>query len=96
MLEVHGRDSLALRKRRGAFFTPEAVARHIVDWAVRDGAGLVLEPSTGDADLLVSTIPHLRYQSVCTVKLARDASDLQTRTSTQSRLSWEGARIDAW
>jgi hypothetical protein len=28
-------DTAELRKARGAFFTPDRVARHITDWAVR-------------------------------------------------------------
>ncbi|MBS3941998.1 MAG: SAM-dependent DNA methyltransferase [Actinobacteria bacterium] len=40
------------RKARGAFFTPPAIARFLVDWAVRSPSDRVLEPSCGDAVFL--------------------------------------------
>jgi hypothetical protein len=45
-------DDAALRKARGAFFTPAPVARFLTDWAVRDPAHAVLEPSCGEAVFL--------------------------------------------
>lgn len=45
-------DSSELRKARGAFFTPKAVARFIADWAVRTPDDGVLEPSCGEAIFL--------------------------------------------
>ncbi|HSY15762.1 MAG TPA: N-6 DNA methylase [Jatrophihabitantaceae bacterium] len=45
-------DSLQLRKARGAFFTPDAVASFIAEWAVREVTDAVLEPSCGEAALL--------------------------------------------
>lgn len=47
----HG-DTAALRKARGAFFTPAPVARFLADWAVRDPRHAVLEPSCGEAVFL--------------------------------------------
>ena len=35
-------------KTLGAYFTPEAVAAALVQWAVRDPADLLLDPSSGD------------------------------------------------
>lgn len=45
-------DDAALRKARGAFFTPPPVARFLTDWAVRDPGHAVLEPSCGEAVFL--------------------------------------------
>ncbi|MGI8522781.1 MAG: Eco57I restriction-modification methylase domain-containing protein [Nocardioides sp.] len=45
-------DSAALRKARGAFFTPQPVARFIADWAVRSADDAILEPSCGEAIFL--------------------------------------------
>lgn len=45
-------DSSLLRKSRGAFFTPRAVARFVADWAIRTAADDVLEPSCGEAVFL--------------------------------------------
>lgn len=46
-------DTAAQRKARGAFFTPEVVARYVTEWAVRDKADTVLEPSCGEAAFLL-------------------------------------------
>jgi adenine-specific DNA-methyltransferase len=53
-------DTPALRKERGAFFTPDELTRFIADWAVRTSDDLVLEPSTGDAAFLVAAVGRLR------------------------------------
>lgn len=45
-------DSADLRKARGAFFTPQSVARFIADWAIRSTEDAVLEPSCGEAVFL--------------------------------------------
>ncbi|KQN00182.1 methyltransferase [Sphingomonas sp. Leaf230] len=53
-------DTPALRKARGAFFTPPALARFIADWAIRTDLDTVLEPSCGDAAFLLPAIERLR------------------------------------
>lgn len=62
MLEpaVIAADTAELRKARGAFFTPDAITRYIVDWAVRTSHDTVLEPSAGDAAFLVQAVRRLR------------------------------------
>lgn len=45
-------DSAELRKARGAFFTPPAVARFVTEWALRSTDDDVLEPSCGEAVFL--------------------------------------------
>lgn len=52
-------DSPAQRKARGAFFTPEAVARYVTQWAVRSADDSVLEPSCGEAAFLLEAGRHL-------------------------------------
>lgn len=47
-------DSPAARKARGAFFTPPALCRHVVKWAVRTPQDDVLEPSCGEAAFLLA------------------------------------------
>lgn len=49
------------RKARGAFFTPDALARFVADWAIRTGADRILEPSCGDAAFLVPAAQRLRW-----------------------------------
>ncbi len=56
-------DTSALRKARGAFFTPEPIARFIADWAIRGSADRVLEPSCGDAEFLVHAVERLAHLS---------------------------------
>lgn len=45
-------DSAALRKARGAYFTPPPVARFIADWAANSPEDAILEPSCGEAVFL--------------------------------------------
>ncbi len=52
-------DTPARRKARGAFFTPDAITRHIADWALRSPVDAVLEPSAGDAAFLVQAVRRL-------------------------------------
>lgn len=47
-------DTARLRKARGAFFTPEPIARYVTDWAVRAATDRVLEPSCGEAAFLLA------------------------------------------
>ena len=47
-------DTPALRKARGAFFTPPELSRYVAEWAVRGAEDLVLEPSCGEAAFLLA------------------------------------------
>ena len=63
-------DSAELRKARGAFFTPPAIAEHLVDWALRgDPNASVLDPTCGDGVFLLAAGRRLKA-------LGRQASDL--------------------
>lgn len=53
-------DTAAVRKARGAFFTPGKITDFIAAWAIRDAAGRVLEPSAGDAAFLTAAVARLR------------------------------------
>lgn len=53
-------DSAALRKARGAFFTPAALCDYVVGWAVRSAQDRVLEPSCGEAAFLLAAAERLR------------------------------------
>ena len=52
-------DTAELRKARGAFFTPEPLARYVTDWAIRSTADKVLEPSCGEAAFLLAAVDRL-------------------------------------
>lgn len=49
-------DSAELRKARGAFFTPYAIAEYLADWALRGAGneGLVLDPTCGEGVFLLA------------------------------------------
>ena len=57
---IHPNDTPALRKERGAFFTPDDITRFISRWAIRGAEDLVMEPSAGDAAFLVAAVARLR------------------------------------
>ncbi|MDM7885184.1 N-6 DNA methylase [Curtobacterium sp. RHCKG23] len=46
-------DTPSARKQRGAFFTPPAIAEHLVSWALDGGsARTILDPTCGDGEFL--------------------------------------------
>lgn len=53
-------DTPELRKSRGAFFTPDAIASFVTDWAVRSFDDRVLEPSCGEAAFLTHAVRRLK------------------------------------
>lgn len=53
-------DTPALRKERGAFFTPDEITRFVTSWGIRAPSDRVLEPSAGDAAFLVAAVDRLR------------------------------------
>ncbi|MEG9623091.1 HsdM family class I SAM-dependent methyltransferase [Pseudomonas guariconensis] len=56
-------DTQALRKERGAFFTPSEITHFISEWAIRTPDDKVLEPSAGDAAFLVAAVRRLQQLS---------------------------------
>ncbi|UXA16746.1 class I SAM-dependent DNA methyltransferase [Mycobacterium sp. SMC-4] len=56
---TEGGDTAAQRKARGAFFTPESVARYVTEWAVRGTTDRILEPSCGEAAFLLAAVDRL-------------------------------------
>lgn len=60
MMSLISRDSPALRKARGAFFTPDGVTNHLAEWAIQSANDTVLEPSAGEAAFLVAAVARLR------------------------------------
>jgi tRNA1(Val) A37 N6-methylase TrmN6 len=63
-------DSNQLRKERGAFFTPQAIANYLADWAVAgDPYAKVLDPTCGEAVFLLAAGKRLKA-------LGRDADEL--------------------
>jgi len=54
LLTSAAEDTAALRKARGAFFTPPALCDYVSRWAVRTASDRVLEPSCGEAAFLLA------------------------------------------
>lgn len=42
------------RKHRGGYYTPQAIASVLADWAITDSSARVLEPSAGDGQLVTA------------------------------------------
>ncbi|WP_349826807.1 N-6 DNA methylase [Brevibacterium litoralis] len=57
---LHDEDTAQVRKARGAFFTPEPIARHLVERTVLSADDRVLEPSCGEAAFLTGAVTRLR------------------------------------
>ncbi|KJL22923.1 Modification methylase Eco57IB [Microbacterium oxydans] len=62
-------DTATLRKARGAFFTPDAIAEFTTNWAVRSADDLVLEPSCGEAAFLTQAVRRLTELQLATSAL---------------------------
>jgi adenine-specific DNA methylase len=77
-------DTPEVRKARGAFFTPEAIARFITEWAVRDADEVVLEPSCGDAEFLVQAVERLSQlrQTEPTLDLAPEVHGVEIHAAS--------------
>ncbi len=52
-------DSAALRKARGAFFTPPPIAEFLSRWAIRSADSRVLDPTCGEAVFLLAAAERL-------------------------------------
>lgn len=74
------------RKARGAFFTPPALARYVVDWALRSPKDDVLEPSCGEAAFLLAAAHRLdALSSIAGAPLGRlDGVELHPASAVQA------------
>lgn len=54
-----GKDALAVRKARGAFFTPPAIAEFLGRWAIRTPDARVLDPTCGESVFLLAAAERL-------------------------------------
>lgn len=92
-------DTAELRKARGAFFTPEPVARYITGWAVRSTADRVLEPSCGEASFLLAAVDRLavlRGPDQLDLQLAAlDGVELHEFSAEAARALLRQAGVDA-
>ncbi|HVR06117.1 MAG TPA: N-6 DNA methylase [Solirubrobacteraceae bacterium] len=81
-------DSPSLRKHRGAFFTPPAIAAFLADWAVvDDSAARVMDPTCGEAVFLIAAAEKLRSLGAGPAAIAKQVSGFDVH-----RGSLKGAR----
>jgi adenine-specific DNA methylase len=89
-------DTPALRKARGAFFTPPALAEYVASWAIRTANDTVLEPSCGDAAFLVPAVKCLRRLGA-PASLGGQLAGLEIHPASaeeaQKRIAAEGAEL---
>lgn len=58
------------RKYRGGYYTPDAIANFLAEWAVSDSSACVLEPSAGDGQLVSAAARRVAFPgSVVAVEL---------------------------
>jgi adenine-specific DNA-methyltransferase len=91
-------DTAALRKARGAFFTPEPVARYITEWAVRAMSDRILEPSCGEASFLMAAVDRLtalRSPGGDDQYAALDGIELHKESARAARRLLRSAGVDA-
>lgn len=72
-------DTVELRKARGAFFTPDPVARFVTRWAIRSSSEDVIEPSCGEAVFLHQVSPE-HDGRVVGVEIHQGSADEARRT----------------
>ena len=58
-MTIRESDTPALRKARGAFFTPAELSKFLAGWAIRSATDTVLEPACGDAAFLLPAAGRL-------------------------------------
>lgn len=92
-------DTAELRKARGAFFTPDALARYITDWAVRSAEDRVMEPSCGEAAFLLATVDRLAALEATgtgqTVLPHLDGVELHEESAQAARKLLQAAGVEA-
>jgi adenine-specific DNA-methyltransferase len=64
-------DTQDLRKARGAFFTPPAIAVFLARWAIKDAGAQVLDPTCGEAVFLQAAAKRLRKLGATDDAIAR-------------------------
>jgi adenine-specific DNA-methyltransferase len=72
-MELLPGDTADLRKARGAFFTPPAIAEHLAAWAIQDDPNAtIMDPTCGDGVFLIAAGQRLKA-------LGRQTSDLDSQ-----------------
>lgn len=80
-------DSPALRKARGAFFTPPAIAEFLARWAIPTPDARVLDPTCGEAVFLLAAAERLRSLGASAASTRGQLSGIDVH---QPSLDWSG------
>ena len=73
-MEPRREDPLALRKARGAFFTPPAIADFLGRWAIKTPEARVLDPTCGEAVFLLAAAQRLQALGCSSAAVAEQLS----------------------
>src|SRR5438874_11769554 len=79
------------QKALGAFYTVDAIARFLVNWAVRSADDTVLEPSCGDGVFLSAAMDHLLHLGNPSPRIT--GIDINPSALQSSRLRSPGFRL---
>lgn len=94
----HSPDTSSLRKVRGAFFTPPAIANFLADWAIADDPNAkVLDPTCGEAVFLLAAARRLHGLGASTNALDQQVFgvDLHQPSLDEAMLLLEAEGLDA-
>jgi adenine-specific DNA-methyltransferase len=79
-------DTPALRKARGAFFTPQPIADYLAEWAVgEDARATVLDPTCGEAVFLTAAAQRLKALGATTAQLGRQVLGVDLHEASVAR-----------
>lgn len=90
-------DSHALRKGRGAFFTPDEITHFMAKWAIRNKDDRVMEPSAGDAAFLVAATARLHELDIGVIAVPEvDGVEIHAHSAkvARDRVSAAGGRAN--
>jgi len=94
-MALRSEDPAALRKARGAFFTPPAIAEFLSRWAVRSPDARILDPTCGEAVFLLAAAERLESLGASAEAIARQLTGVDLHKpsldASNTLLGLEGA-----
>jgi len=96
-MALRSTDTPALRKARGAFFTPKPIADYLADWAVEDDpSATILDPTCGESVFLESAGARLRDLGATPAELRQQilGVDLHQHSIRQSKRLLRSSGLD--
>ena len=93
-----GKKKADKQKLRGGYYTPKPLADFLTEWAIRTGKELIVEPSCGDGNFVVSALERL--QSLRATGKARivavelDTPEIEKAQSRVAEINRKGLKVD--